>query len=466
MLINVNDSANWSQLIGWLLLCMALSVNSYGQNITSQQNNSTVLQLSLEEAQNYAVENNLNARISRFDVDNARGQVTEVRAMGLPQVNAALSVQHNLRLPAQLVPGEFFGQPEQEFLEIVFGTKNNLTAGVEFTQLLFDGSYLLGLKAAQKFVERAQLQTEQSEYEVRTGIAETYLAYLVAKENLATLDQNVAVIDRVLFETTQLYQNGFVEVLEVDRLQLSKANLVVQIEDIQNNLIAIGLLLKFQLGVDLNQDIELTDSLEGLMGELNDVLNANVEELQKIAVDNRIELKLTEVQNIFRDLDIKQVKAQYLPNAVIFGQAQSQFQSNNFRLLQTEQWIPSSAVGLRINIPIFDGLQKKGQLQQRYTQQQQAFLQDKLLRESIKLEVERAQLQYLNAYQKLKNQESNIALAQKIYDTTLIKYKEGVGSSLEVTNAESALYQTQGQYINALYDVALAQQNLKKALGQ
>ena len=405
--------------------------------------------------------------------------------MGLPQIKGSFNYQRNLKLPASLVPSNAFGFPPiiplatgdtlfvdqtpdpnaPEFQELVFGTKNNMTAGLEVSQLVFDGSYLLGLEAARKFVYRAEQQVQRSEAEVRHAVAEAYLGVLVIDENLNILKDNESLLNKILFETTQLYENGFIEALDVDRLKLSLSNLQTRIEDANYSKELATNALKFQMGMPLTENIKAADTFEQHVEMARDMELADLGALQKNAVSNRIEMQLLETQNIFRELDISQVKKQYLPNVAVFAAAQTSFQSDNFKLFNTDLWIPSALVGLQVNIPIFDGLQKRGQLDQRLVMQKQAFNDQSLMEQAIGLEVLQARTNYLKALKQVEDREENVALAQKIYDITLIKYKEGLGSSLEVTNAESALYETQGLYIGALYDLALAKIAMDKALG-
>lgn len=467
---------------------------------TATESAETNMTFSLAEAQEYAVQNNLNVKNSRLDIEAARGQVNEVKAVGLPQVNATVGYNYNVTLPASLVPSDAFGgadtlyfapggflpdptdpvttdgigflpvlQPPAdaipEFQKLTFGTKNNFSTKLEVSQLVFDGSYLLGLKAAQMFVERAQKSAMKSEQDIKNSIAEAYFAVLVAGKNVSLLEDNTKILDKVLFETTQLYENGFVEELEVDRLKLSLANLKTQIENTKRAVMLTTNLLKFQMGLPLDKEITLSDTLEDYITNAEQEITADVLGLQNTALENRVEVKLTDIQNTFRDLDIQQIKAKYLPSVAAFFSYQFAFQSNNLKLWESEQWIPSGLVGVQVNVPIFDGFQKRSQLEQRYVTQKQAFNTHSLMQESIRLEVMNAQKSYINAFSQLQSQQKNIDLAQKIYDVTLIKYKEGIGSSLEVNQAESSLTETQGLYISALYDLVVAKTNLDKALG-
>ena len=172
-------------------------------------------------------------------------------------------------------------------------------------------------------------------------------------------------------------------------------------------------------------------------------------------------MPLLQIQNTFRDLDIKQIKAKYLPSVVGFASGNLSYQGDNLNLFKSERWLPSSVLGLQASVPIFDGFLKKAQIQQRVILQKQAFKQEELFKRGVWL-----QIKYLSAYESLNSQRDNIKLAEKIYNVTLEKYKAGIGSSLEIINAEAKLYETQGLYIKALYDLVAAKAALDKAVGR
>ncbi len=445
----------------WLLSPLQ-ELSVHAQN-SSSADNGQIMTFSLEEAQLYAVEHNINAENARLSVEEAKGQVTETKSIGLPQIDGTIGYTYNLKIPAQLVEGLVM---PGEFTKLVFGTDHNINLGLSGSQLLFDGSYLLGLKAAEMFVERSRQENMSTEIGIKNAVASAYFATLVVDEQIELLDKNKAILDKILFETSQLYENGFVEELEVDRLRLSLANLETQKASATRQGETATNFLKFQMGLDMMQAIKLTDTLEDFISDAKDDVSADVMGVIDEAMKNRVEMRLLKTQNIFRDLDIRQVKAQYLPNVVAFIQGQAAYQGNNLKVWETDFWIPSAAVGVQVNVPIFDGFKKRGQLQQRYITQQKAFNQEALMKQSIHLQVLQAQTSYISAYQQLNQQQESLELAEKIYNVSLIKYKEGLGSSIEVNSAESSLYETQGLFLTALYELVQAKLALNEATGR
>ncbi|MCB0515456.1 MAG: TolC family protein [Chitinophagales bacterium] len=463
------------------LVLVATTFCMFG-NIVSAQN---VMSFSLEEAQNYAEKHHLTLENSALNIEKAKGQVNEIKSIGLPQVNASLQYIYNLKLPAQLIPSDAFsfppllplangdtlylaqssGESSEEFTKLTFGTKNSLGISLEASQLLFDGSYLLGLKAANLFVAQAKQQNKLDVYQVRNAIAEAYTTTLLARESITLLDNNINLLQKIFTETQAYYQEGFIEQLEVDRLELSLTNLKTRKQSALRAAALSEAALKFQMGLPVSQAIELTDNLEGLSSETAALVATDVNVFQEEAQKNRLELQLLKTQNEFRDLDIRQIKAKYLPNVAAFFQANSNFQDDGFHVFNGQYWIPSSLVGLRVSVPIFDGNQKKAQIQQRKILQTQAFNQENLFKQSVALEVTQSYTQFVSAYENWQTQVKSMKLAQKIYDVSVEKYRTGVGSSLEVTDAESKLFETQSLYIQSLYELSAAQISLEKATG-
>jgi len=418
------------------------------------------LQFTLETAQEYGVKHNLNVKNSKLEIDNSEQVVKQYFGTGLPQVSGSMSYQRALKLPASLVPAEFFGGNEGEFAKLAFGTDNNLTFGLNIDQQLFSGTYFIGLQAANAVVELSRLQVVQTEADVKDQVTQAYIAAAATGENIAILEKNVAVIERVLFETQQLYENGFAEAMDVDRLKLSKANLRTQIKNAERQKEMTFNLLKYQMGISLDKEIELTEGFYDLVEAAKGV------EVFSAKPSSRIELKVLSQQDKLNELDIRNYKSRYLPRLDGFAAWQTSFQANDFNLGNGDSWIPSSFIGLRMSVPIFDGFTKKAQIGQRLINREKIATANSLLQNSIELEQNQAKIEYYNAVEQVENQKGNLDLAERIHKTALIKYKEGLGSSLEVTSAEGDLYQTQGLHIQALFSLISAKSKLDKALGK
>ena len=437
--------------------------------------------MSLDDAINYALGQSNTVKDARLNLVDAEQQIIERRSTGLPQLSGNLNFQRYLKLPVQPLPASFqvFGlaftdlapllsESTREVLNqsnsgggdgngVSFFLKNNFTAAVNLDAMIFDGSFFVGLQAARAYRTYASQDLLTKEREVRTTTIDAYLPVLLFKENIDLLDKNMSNLEKLLFETQELYKAGFAEQLDVDRLQLSLINLETQKETLirQRELSLNG--LKFAMQYPLEEPLEVTGDLESIIAE--HTADMVTEEFNSI---NRPVLGLLEKSIELNEMNVRLQKSGYLPTLRAFGTAQESYQGNNFK---DGFWAPTIFVGLSLNVPIFDGLYKRATIQRAKLDVEQAKLQKQNYRRAIDLELENARTSYQNAKDLLASQQRNIELAERIYKTTQIKYTEGVGSSLEVSQAEQSLYSTQSNYVRAQYDLAKSILDLKKALG-
>jgi len=443
-------------------------------------------QFSLDEAIAYAKQNSLDKKNAKLDVDAANARVGELTAVGLPKITGSVNVQHWLKLPISVFPAEFnpiskrytdvngenflatqlvqvndttFAPVFGDAQEVEFGTKNNITPAVELNQLLFSGSYLYGLQAARKFVEVTQMQRELVDVDLTENVIQTYLGCLIAKENLVILDRNIDNLSKLQFELSELHKNGFLEEIEVDRVTLTLNNLKSRKNNIEKNLAIAKELLKVVIGYHKEGEIELTTSLQDIMDE--EIGMADAKDIYK----NRKQYKVLSLQEELNAIDVKRLKSQYYPSLSLYATHQWQYQADNFRLFRNK-WFPATTVGLFLNIPIFDGLETKYLIQQRRINKDKISLAKTNLEFYYRTEFMQAQTNYINALDAVETQQKSIELAEKIYNTSIIKYNEGLGSSLEVTTAESQLFETQSLLIQAMYDLVSAKTSLEKSMGK
>lgn len=293
---------------------------------------------------------------------------------------------------------------------------------------------------------------------MRNAVIESYLPVLLIEENINLLDKNISNLEKLFFETREFYKAGFAEQLDMDRQELSLANLQVERENLLRQKELAVANLKFVIGYPLEEPLSVTDNLEAMLLEATDeALVADIDLLR------RPEFELLNQAILMNEFNIKLNKAGYLPTLRAFGNVQQQYQGQDF---QSGFWAPSSFVGLNLNVPIFDGLGKKAKIQRAQLDLETAKNQQKDLERAITLEVKNARTNYFNARRRLNSQQNNLGLAERIYQTAQVKYREGIGSSLEINQAEQSLYATQSNYMQALYDLLLAKAKLEMALGQ
>lgn len=419
------------------------------------------LSLSLAEAQQMAIDSSYATRFARYNTEKKRKEVKEVLANGFPQINGTAELQNFLKIPTQLVPAEFFGGEQGEFAEIQFGTKYNFNAGISASQLIFDGTYLVGLKASKTVVELTLNQELKTEQDIKFNVAEAYHTVLLGIENLNILQENLDNIQKTLDDTRALYETGLTEEQDVDQLQLNRNQIQINIDRTQQFLDVARKTLNFIIGLDLNREIILTDNIENLAQMSNDQKYLESQPQLFTHPDYLIAKTNLEIQ----DLTIRGQKAAYYPSLSGFFNYQQSAQRNEFNFLDTDRdWYPTSIVGLRLNVPIWSSFQRRSRVQQAEISFEQSVMQLQQTEENLKLGIDRARSNYLNALKTWENQKESIALARRINEKTNIKYSEGIATSFELNVAESQLLNEQTKYIQAAMDLLTAKQNLDRAL--
>ncbi|GAA4449549.1 TolC family protein [Nibrella saemangeumensis] len=420
---------------------------------------------SLSEAIRYAVEHNVNATNTQLDAQSAEARIREIKAVSLPQVSVSGMFMNNLAIQTVFLPPQFFQLPESAGPQPVrFGVDYTGNIQGSVNQLLFDASYRIGLKAADVYRELAQKNTTASKVTIAEQVAKAYYGVLVSQERMKLLDFNIGRLDTLLRETRALNQQGFVEKIDVSRLEVQSNNLKTEKQKVQNLVGLSYYLLKFQMGLGINDPIYLTDQIPQLnLDELERTVNSIPASFDYA---NRVEFSQLQSQLKLADLDIQNTQKQYFPRLSAFFNYGYNNGRNSFGDMITTKWFALSSVGLNLSAPIFDGFAKRYRIQQQRITLQKAQNSGELLKNSIDLQIRQSQITLQNNLQTLRTQQSNLELAQEILRVTRIKYKEGVGSNIEVLNAETSSREAQTNYYAALLDFMLAKVDLDKALGK
>lgn len=437
-----------------LFSCLGLfiAITGFGQNAQT---------FSLKDAINYSYEHHQNMKLANNKIRTAKQQKIETRAIGLPQLNAAVDFNHYLQLPTTLIPAQFFNPMAgaDEFAEVSFGTKNNLTASATLSTLLFDGTYLTALKASSVLSEFAMMDYENDKAQLRDEVKKAYLPPLLIEENIETVKRNIAVLEKMHFETEQMFKEGFVEKLDVDKLELSLDNMRVTLEDLEKSHKVAMDALKVQIGFPLDQDLQLTESVEALSAPLVDFNpEAQVDYMQNTTY------RMMETNKKLQELNVDRYKKGYWPSLTGFLTYQQVLQGDN--VFDNPSSTPTAIAGVKLNVPIFDGFSKKALKAQAKITLENVYIQQDLLKSGIDLQVKIANRNYKNALDKIESRKRNVDLAERIFEIAQIKYKEGMGSSLEIIQAEQSLFQSQQNYIQALYDFIIAKIDLEIAYGK
>jgi outer membrane protein len=424
-----------------------------------------VKKFSLQEAVSFARSNNNTVKNSRLDVDAAQQKVREVTAMGLPNVNASGGFTHNIKIPVQVFPNFINaalppGSPRgPEYIETAFGIPYSATGSITASQLIFDGTFLMGLKASKEFVNLSRISTNRTEIETEVSVSKAYYMALMLKTNVELINKNQEALSKTSAEMEALSKSGLIDKIESDRIKLQLNNLNLQLSKVNDQYWISLMMLKFQMGLNVNDSIVLTDNLTDLYQKRSaSVVDA------KADYSKRQEYQLLKQQEKLNTLDKKRYQYAYAPSLSGFFTHQQNSFGNTFNELGN-RWFPGTLWGLNLRLPIFEGFKKQSQIQQTKI----ALMKNKNdltnLENAIEQEVFMAKSTYVRSNEQIKLQQQNLDLAQEVYNRTETKYKNGVGSSLELTTSQNDLETARANYLNTLYEFFVADLDLQKALG-
>jgi len=426
-----------------MLLGMLLGIQSiFGQTLPEA--------VSLEEALAYGEQNNRAVQNASMDIKKAYKDKWSTIAIGLPQISASADYQNFLELPTSLIPAEFFGGNEGEFAEVQFGTQQTMNAGVVVQQLLFDGSYIVGLEASKVFLTISQNIFEKTLLEVRKNIVSTYSSVLLVRENIKFLENNKASLVKNLEELDQLFRNGFEEEESVEQLRLTLSGVETQLR-YAKNLERITLsMLKLLIGFPTQSPLLLSDTLEKMTKE--SLFNMALPE--DIDLSNNLDIKIAENNLLSENLLYKYERSKSLPRLSAFLNGNYTGNSETFSFLQSDQkWFGASLFGINLQIPLFSSLRRSALSQKAKIAVSQAETNLTETQERILIEVQAAENEYQLAVENYFTNKENLDLASRIEEKNQIKYFEGVASSFELREAQLQLYSAQNNYIKAIQNV-------------
>ncbi|HEY9490200.1 MAG TPA: TolC family protein [Chryseosolibacter sp.] len=473
----------------FLIFLIGLTVPALGM---AQQQSQVPVSFTLEECIQYALDNSINIKNAGIDEEIADARVKETRGIGLPQIDASVGVLHNQKLPRFFAQHYTPQEGEENFFDLsgvpgiqdgdvvglpnFFQLKTSGNAAVNINQILFNGSYLVGLKAANAYRELSIRSTRQSKEQTIQQVTKAYYGVLINKDRMNLFDNNIARVDSLLRTTKELHRNGFAEGIDVDRVQVTLNNLRAERDKFYNLQELAVHLLKFQMNYPMDQPFDVVGDIAAL--QVDESLLQNYE--LNWDYTQRSDYALLDANRNLQQLDVKNKFSTALPSLSAFANLGYSTQSPNIGgIFKTEttgveetpeygpdKWYSFTTFGVNLSIPIFSGLQRSYRLQQAKLNLMKIENNFVSLKSAIDLEVKQAAISYLNAIKSLESQRENSTLAGNVARVTKIKYEQGVGSNLEVVDAESALKEAQINYYNALYDALIAKVDLDKAYGK
>lgn len=401
---------------------------------------------SLEEAINFALLNNKSSINAKKDLAIAQKEKWETISRGLPQINSYFDFNNRLKDPISLIPAEFFGGKKGEFAEVSFGTKQSVSGELILNQLLFDGSYIIGLQSIELFLEIADQAKLKTDIEVKRQVSNAYGNVLVSQERVKILEKNYSNIIETLEETQIIYENGLIESESVDQLTITSSSIknsldyAIKFENLSKRI------LKLILGIELNDNVILNDNIESIIVKSIDPMlvssDFNIEE----NLDYKIALNAMKGNETL--LRLEKVKA--LPRISAFLSGAYNGYNESFKITDPKQnWYGSSQLGVNMSFPVFSSFQRRASTQRAKIEieKSQNILDE--TKKNLNLEVEKTRSDYNYAINNYNSVKKNVMLAESIEKKNKIKFKEGIASSFELRQAQNQLYSTQNEYLEA-----------------
>jgi outer membrane protein TolC len=433
------------------LFCMVLQAQDLPDSLT------------LDEAIAYGLTNNRSIINANRDIQKAKKDRWKTIALGLPQISSEVNYQNFLEMPVSLVPAEFFGGNPGEFSELTFGTKQNMIGSLKVEQLVFDGSYLVGLEASRVYLSISENLFEKTHLEIKKLITNLYSNALLAKYNILFLKKNKASLEENFEEIHQLFKNGFEEEESVEQIQLSLAQTNSRLK-YANNLLRIEEdMLKFVIGYPIDSPLKLADELDDIFNEdLYFVTLPNPDDIQ-----NNIDIRIADNNVKAEALLLKLEKSKALPKVNAFINRTYTGNSNDFTFADSDQkWYGSSLLGLNVKIPIFSSLGRNASTQKAKISLDQAKTQLEETQAKIRIEVNAAMNDYQLSIDNYYTEKENLRLAESIEQKNQTKFFEGMVQSFELRMAQLQLYTAQSNFVAAIQKVITNKLALETLLNQ
>lgn len=406
---------------------------------------------SLKDCVTYALENNTEVRKQNLALLQSHQRVLETRAAGLPQVNASLQALDNLVIAQQLIPGEIFGQPGS-FIPVKFGVQYAVPMKLEATQMLFNRQYAAGVESAKAAEQLSQTNTAKVREDVAYNVASAFFSALITGEQRNIVEANLAKITQSVQVAQVQYDNQMIRRIDLDQLRVNQSNIRSELDNVNVSYSQSLDMLKILMGYPLADTLVLVADPEAAEAF---VLPAN-------GTTSNPTLLLLDRQATLKGLEIKGIRTQYLPTIGLVANFGYQTQFNEF---DNMTWIPSSLVGVSVNVPIFDGLRKKHQVQQRDLELQSLALDRQLIQKQLDAQYENAVRKYRQNQQTVQNQQANLDLAQSVYAAVQNNYKNGIATLSDLINAETGLHAAQTQFLTAQFQMRISALDVLRANG-
>lgn len=450
-----------------------------GLSVEAQESSMT---LSLQEAIDFAIKNSYDNKVAERDIESAKQQKWETTTIGLPQVEATVDYQNWLKQQVSLLPAAAFdnstsvvetveqyfgitrtGSPvaPEGFIPVRFGTKQNVNAAITLRQLIFDGSYLVGLQSARTFLKISQQAKEKTELLTREAVINAYGNVLVTEKSIEIFENNKKILEKNLNDAKKIFENGLNEEEDVEQLEITLGNIKSQLNSVKRLKDIAYQMLNITLGNDIDTQLTLTDSLDSLTESNIDLGLIS----QSFNLNNHIDYKIAENDRESKRLLMKLEKSKALPTLNAFVNYGSQANSDSFSFFNSNQeWFNYSLLGVSLKVPIFSSLGRSAKTQRAKIDLEIADIRLKETEEKLSLQAKRAKSDYQLSIEDYQTAKKNLNLAERIEKKQRIKFFEGLSTSFDLTQAQNQLYSQQQTFIQSMLDVIAKKAALENAL--
>ncbi len=423
---------------------------------------------SLEQAISHALEHNYSVINSGRDIEKAEKKKWETTAAGLPQINAGVDYVNNFKIQKTVIPADAFPQtdpnappPDPDAVIIAeFGSKQTMSAHGQVSQLLFDGSYIVALQASKTYLQYYRNYKRKTDNDVREMVINAYGNVLLAEESIAILERNKTTLDKTLSDTRETFKNGLIEEENVEQLEITQASINSNLNNAKRLKNIAYQMLKLNLGIDMDDDLTLTDKLEDLTRSNLDLAITQTD----FNVKNNIDYQIGQNFEEQRRLELKLEKAKALPTlSTNFNIGTNAFDDKQFTFFQGDhRWFDYSNIGVNLSIPIFSSGMRGARTQQAKIAYEQAKTQLTETEQRLKLQYEQAKSEYEFSVEEFATKKNSMSLAERIENKQHIKFTEGLSSSFDFNEAQQQLYQAQSDYLQSMADVINKRAALEK----
>lgn len=407
---------------------------------------------SLQEAVDYTLKHNYDVQRSELEIQKAEKKIWETTATGLPHIDGGVDYNYNIDIPVAVFQGQI----------IPLGSQQTLAANVQATQLIFSGSYIVGLQSAKAFKKISLLSKEKVKSTLMEAVINAYAGVLIGKENIKILENNLKTTDKNLYEITEIYKAGMTEEQNVDQLKYTVTKLKTSINFAKSQEKKAENTLKYIMGIPQSQDIILTGTIDELMKDYLILLSKDAQ-----GIEDHIDYQIADHQVHINELQVKYEKSKALPSLSTFlSHSQNNFSQESSIFQGFDKWNPTTVWGLKLTVPIFSSLERSSKTQQAKITLEQSKLDREKKQQELIQNIDNAQMDYEVAIQNYEAAKDLVDLSDSIYNKEQIKFTEGMTTSMNLTTAEEQLYQAQNQYIQSIFNVVQSKAALYQAMGK